>query len=291
VEEVLAIKLIQSVNGGQSWFGVTHNTNIYRGCHHGCIYCDSRSSCYQIDRFDTVRVKKEAASKIDQELKSKRIKGVLGFGGMNDPYNLYEKTEEITRQALQSVNKYGFGAHIITKSALVTRDIDLFQSIQSHSMMNIGITITTSNDRLQSRIERHVSSSTERFAAIKQLHDAGLFTGILMMPILPFINDTWENILGIIEQAHQAGANYIYPSFGVTLRDNQRQYFFKQIGPDLTKQYVDAFGEAYMCTSPQADVLRKQFEQKCEEYQILYKMKDIVEAAHRHVSTKQLQLF
>ena len=291
MEEVVAINLVHPVQSGQSWFGVTHNTNIYRGCNHGCIYCDSRSSCYGIDRFDTVRVKKDASIKIDHELSRKRKKGVLGFGGMNDPYNGFERTEMETRKSLESVNKYGFGAHIITKSDLVVRDIDLFQQIQTHSVMNIGITITTSDDRLQSRIERSVSSTSKRFEAIRTLIDAGLYAGVLMMPILPFINDTWENIKGIIEQAHKAGAKYIYPSFGVTLRDNQRQHFFQKIGPELTKQYVDTFGDSYMCVSPKVETLKQQFITLCEQYGILYKMKDIVEGAENHIKTTQLSLF
>ncbi|QMS84486.1 SPL family radical SAM protein [Candidatus Xianfuyuplasma coldseepsis] len=291
MEEVHAIHLIHPVQSGQSWFGVTHNTNIYRGCNHGCIYCDSRSSCYQIDNFDTIRVKKEASVKIDQELSTKRKKGVLGFGGMNDPYNSFEKSQEETRKALQSVNKYGFGAHIITKSDLVVRDIDIFQAIQCHSIMNIGITITTADDRLQKRIERSVSTTSDRFKAIKTLIDAGLYAGILMMPILPFINDNWDNIKGIIDQAKEAGAKYIYPSFGVTLRDNQRQYFFQKIGPDLTKQYVDTFKDQYMCISPNAEALKRKFKSYCDECGIIYSMKDIIKGAQNHITTTQLSLF
>jgi DNA repair photolyase len=291
MDTIIVKNLIHSVQSGQSWFGVTHNTNIYRGCHHDCIYCDSRSSCYQISNFDQVRVKKDACIKIDQELKSKRKKGVLGFGGMNDPYNTFESKMEYTRQALQAVNKYQFGAHIITKSTLVIRDIDLFQSIQEHSIMNVGITITTADDRLQSRIERNVSSTSKRFEALRILREHEIYAGILMMPILPFINDTIDNIERIVYQAKKADASYIYPSFGVTLRDNQRQYFLEQIGPDLAKQYIDAFGHQYMCVSPNEKQLRARFEELCEQYQIPYKMKDIVEGSRQHIKAQQQTLF
>jgi DNA repair photolyase len=288
---IQAKNLIHPVKGGQGWFGVTHNVNIYRGCDHGCIYCDSRSSCYQIANFDTIRAKENADIKIDHELSNKRKKGIVGLGGMNDPYNSNEKELEYTRKALESFNKYQFGVHVITKSDLVIRDIDLFQAINRHSPVNIGITITTGSDVLQKDIERNVSSSSKRFRALKRLSDNNLFCGVLMMPILPFINDTIDNIDSIVTKAYQAGAHYIYPSFGVTLRDNQRQYFFKQIGSELTKQYIDTFGESYMCISPNHKDLKKHFTQLCEKYGILYKMEDIVKGMHASVKSTQLSLF
>lgn len=288
---IVVQKMIHSVKNGQSWFGVTHNTNIYRGCHHLCIYCDSRSSCYQITDFDQVRVKQDAPIKIDQELKTKRVKGVLGFGGMNDPYNHFEQKLKYTREALHAVNKYQFGAHIITKSALVIRDIDIFHEIQKHSIMNVGITITTADNRLQSRIERNVSSTSERFEALKTLRQKGIYAGILMMPILPFINDTIDNIEALVKKAKEVDASYIYPSFGVTLRDNQRQYFLERIGPDLAKRYIDTFGNQYMCVSPNEPILRKRFEELCEVYQIPYKMSDIIAGSKENIKTQQQSLF
>ena len=284
-------RLIHPVKGGSGWFGVTHNTNIYRGCNHGCIYCDSRSNCYKISNFDQIKAKENADIMIENELKTKTKKGILGMGGMNDPYNDYEKTLEYTRHALKSIDKYGFGVVLITKNTLITRDIDLYQRINTHSPVIINFTITTSLDRLQSRIEQNVSSTSERFKAIKEMSDAGLFVGITMMPILPFINDTVENITGIIEQAREAGAKFIYPSFGVTLRENQRTHFFKKIGPALTKQYVDAFGDSYMCKSPNSDVLYKEFSALCKKYGILHKMDDIITHATKNVKTEQISLF
>jgi len=287
---IKAKNITQNVKSGQHWFNHSYNMNIYRGCNHGCIYCDSRSSCYKIADFDEVRVKEDADIIVDQELFSKRKTGIIGLGGMNDPYNPFEKELQYTRNALTSMNKHQFGVHVITKSALVLRDIDILTEINKHSVVNIGITITTADDRLQKRIERHVSSSSERFDALKKLSEAGLYTGILLMPILPFINDTVENIEQIVEKAHLAGVKYIYPAFGVTLRDNQRQYFFKQIGPELTKRYVETYGEAYMCTSLNAPTLKKKFETMCTKYDIVYKMKDIILRAEEYVKTTQMTL-
>lgn len=288
---IRAQKLVQTSKSGHMWFGTTYNVNIYRGCNQGCIYCDSRSSCYQINNFDEIQVKQDADIMIDQELSIKQKKGIVGLGGMNDPYNEYEKLLKYTQSALKSMSKYQFGVNIISKSTLVLRDIELLKDINIHSAVCIGITITTANDRLQSRIERNVPSSTERFKVIKELTDNGLYAGVLMMPILPFINDTVENIEQIVLKAHQSGAKFIFPTFGVTLRDNQRQYFFKKIGPELTKKYVDTYGDSYVCSSLNEQELKNIFETLCRKYGIVYMMKDIIIGIFDSVKTEQVSLF
>ncbi|MDC0558965.1 radical SAM protein [Candidatus Izimaplasma bacterium] len=291
MEFIRAKKIVQSVTGGQSWFGVNYNMNIYKGCNQGCIYCDSRSNCYQIPNFDKVRAKENADIMVDHELSSKRKIGIIGLGGMSDPYNNHEIKLEYTRNSLKSMAKYGFGTVIITKNTNILRDIDVLKEINKKNVVNVGITITTADDKLRSRIETNSPSSSARFKAIKTLSDEGIYCGILMMPILPFINDTEENIKGIIEQAAKSGAKYISPSFGVTLRDNQRQYYFEKIGPKLTKRYVDKYQEAYSCASPNHKQLRKYFETLCKKYGILYKMSNIVEESLNYVKHEQLTLF
>lgn len=288
MEYINAIKIIQSIKEG--WFGTNHNMNIYKGCNQGCIYCDSRSNCYQIKEFDKVKVKKNAPQKVEQELSHKRKTGIVSMGGMSDPYNNLEENLLYTRQSLESIAKYKFGVHCITKNIRILRDIDLFKKINLNNVSSIGITITTFDDRLQSRIERNVSSTSERFDAIKKLADAGLFVGVMLMPILPFINDTIENIESIVKKSHEVGAKYIYPSFGVTLRENQRQHFFGKIGEKLTKQYIDEFGESYVCVSPNNKELKKHFTKLCDEYGILYNMSDIISASKKYIKTEQITL-
>lgn len=288
---IRAKKLIHSMKGGQSWFSSTHNCNIYRGCNQNCIYCDSRSSCYQISDFDQVRAKEEADILIDHELSKIRQKGVLSLGGMGDPYNYLEKELHYTRNALKSLDKYGFGVSIITKSTLVTRDIDILKNICTHSPVSVSFTITTADDRLQARIERNVPSSSDRFRALKLLSDSGIYTGITLMPLLPFINDTAENIESIVQKAHESGAKYIFASFGVTLRDNQRQHFFQKIGPELTKKYIDTYGDSYMCSSLNEKALRIKFETLCRKYGIVYKMKDIIKGMSDNIKSEQMTLF
>jgi len=291
MEFVNASKLVHKSDSDYSWFDTSFNMNIYRGCNQGCIYCDSRSSCYKVLNFDTIKAKIDAPKKVEYELSTKRKKGVIGLGAMSDPYNQYEAELNYTRDSLKSMNKYRFGVFVITKSDLVLRDIDLFKKINTHSVCNIALTITTSDDILQNRIETNSSTTSERFKAIRKLSEEGLFTGILMMPLLPFINDTIENISGIVEQAHAANAKYIYPSFGVTLRENQRDYFFDKIGPDLKKKYIDTFKDSYMCVSPIHKELRKHFEELCNKYGILYEMNDIIKESRKHITTTQMSLF
>ena len=277
--QTVPAKTIIARNYASQWFGTDYNMNIYRGCSHGCIYCDSRSDCYQIEDFDTVRSKKDALVIIERELSKKRKKGVIATGAMSDPYNPYEKSYQITRGALKLIDRYGFGIAIDTKSDLVVRDIDILKKIQRHSPAIVKISITSSEDELSKKIEPHVAASSLRFSAIKKLSEAGIYCGILLMPVLPFIEDHEDNILSIISQAKKNGAKFIYPAFGVTLRQNQRLYFYRKLDeefPGMKETYINTFGNAYQCNAQNADALYEIFQKECEKAGILYKMHDIV---------------
>ncbi|MBU4439659.1 MAG: radical SAM protein [Acetobacterium sp.] len=261
------------------WFGTDYNMNIYRGCSHGCIYCDSRSECYGIEAFDQVRAKENALAILDDNLKRKTLKGVVGTGAMSDPYNPAEEKYQLTRQALERIKAHGFGVAIATKSPLVTRDKEILKTIQNRSPVIVKITITCADDALARIIEPRVAPSSERFAAIKELSETGIFAGVLLMPILPFINDTTDNISKIVELAAKSGARFIYPAFGVTLRDQQRLYFYDQLDthfPGIKKEYMNHFGNTYSCASPNAKNLWAIFSRECQRHGLLYKMPDIV---------------
>lgn len=290
MEYITASKIVHKSKDGQYWFGITHNMNIYRGCNQGCIYCDSRSDCYNVIDFDQVKPKKEAPIMIDHELNSKQKKGIIGMGAMSDPYNYLERKLQFTRLALTAMNKYHFGTFCITKNKLVTRDIDVYKLINNHSYVNIGITITTSDEKLQKQIEPGASTTSERFEAIKTLTNHGLYAGILMMPILPYINDTVENIESIVRKAHLAGAKYIYPAFGLTLRDGNREYFYSHIDPELRTRYIKEYKNKYNVASKQAQLLKLNFESLCKELGILYKMSEIIEEGYKYIKEKQLSL-
>lgn len=276
------------------WFGCNYNMNLYKGCCHGCIYCDSRSECYQVEHFDTVRAKEHAISILRRELKSKRKSGVIGTGSMSDPYNPFEKDLQLTRQSLELIAEYGFGVSIITKSALITRDIDVLQKIQRHAPVLCKMTVTTCDDTLCKKIEPHVSLSSQRFDAIRQLSEAGLYTGILLMPVLPYITDTEENIAGIVHTAKESGAKFIYAAFGMTLRSNQREYYYEkldQLFPGLKQQYKRQYFDTYSCGSPRAKRLEALFRQECKKAGLLYKMPDIIQGYKAGYESGQLSFF
>jgi DNA repair photolyase len=250
-----------------SWFGLKYNMNLYRGCQHGCIYCDSRSSCYGIEDFEEIQYKENALELLDKELKGKRVKGTIGTGSMHDPYMPIEKELQITRRAMEIIKRHQFPVHVLTKSTLVLRDIDLLKEI-SKIYAAISITITTADDKLASIIEPNAPKSSERFAAIKKLSDQGLYTGILLMPMLPFINDNEDNIREIVYKAKEAGARYIIPWMGVTLRDRQKAYFFKRLDkdfPGLRDIYIKNYGEAYFCPSSNQKKLYELLQKECDK--------------------------
>jgi DNA repair photolyase len=286
--------IISGYAENNSWFGNNYNMNIYKGCCHGCIYCDSRSECYHVENFDEVRAKEDALAIIERELRSKRKKGVIGTGAMSDPYNPFEKEYQLTRGALFLINKYSFGISIATKSDLVARDIDILREIREHSPVLVKITVTTCDDELCGKLEPNAPASSKRFAAIKQLADNGIPTGVLLMPVLPFIEDNEDNIKGIVRLAAENGASFIYPGFGVTLRQNQREWYYNKLDehfPGLKQKYIKQYGSAYSCNSPKAEQLWQVFRQECDNHGLLYKMEDIIKSYKEGYGVTQLSLF
>lgn len=294
MELISAKQILSTWANNSNWFGVNYNMNIYKGCCHGCIYCDSRSECYQIKDFDIVRAKANAIEILNSELKSKRKKGVVGTGAMSDPYNPLEAKYKLTRSALELISRYNFGISIATKSDLIIRDIDILDEIKSHSPVLIKITVTTADDNLCKKIESNVAVASTRFKVINKLSSHGIFTGVLLMPVLPFIEDSDENIIKIIRLAKENGAKFIYPAFGVTLRQNQREHFFKKLDEHfygITERYIKEYGFAYECRSKRAAKLWKLFKSECDKAKILYKMEDIIAGYKKNYEVKQISFF
>lgn len=293
LEEIPAKTIVNRTKDSQ-WFGTDYIMNIYRGCSHGCIYCDSRSDCYHIENFQKIRVKKDALRIIRDDLQRKVRMGVVATGSMSDPYNPFEKDLELTRHGLELLDVYGFGAAVATKSCLITRDIDILTEIKTHSPVLCQITVTTPKDTLSSQIEPYAPLSSQRFAAARALSKAGLFTGILLMPVLPFLEDDPESILSLVDQAADSGAKFIYASFGVTMRSGQREYFLSRLGnlfPELPKKYDQKYGSRYFCSVPKAKALWEQFSGRCREKGILYEMKDIISAYKMGYEETQLTFY
>ena len=277
-------KTIVSARMKSGWFGAAYNMNIYKGCCHGCIYCDSRSACYGVENFDTVRAKENALAVIESDLRRKRKgengRDMLIMGAMSDPYNPFEKECALTRGALALAERYGFGMAIDTKSPLVLRDLDLLTAVARHAPVSVSFTITTLDDTLCRKLETAVAPSSERFAALAQLAQAGIPCGVLLMPVLPFINDNAENILGIVRQAHKSGAKWVYCGydFGVTLRQNQREHFYQKLDtlfPGLKQRYIRTYGDTYSCPVPNHDALWRLFAAECRRLGLLTRMGDI----------------
>ncbi len=287
--------ILTKVKYGNDWYGVDYNMNLYRGCSHGCIYCDSRSNCYHIDNFDVPKGKENALVILENELSRKHDHGVVGIGSMSDTYNPLEKQYEQTRGALKLLSKYNFGVSIDTKSDLILRDLDLLKEINSKNSVIIKFTITTPDDELSKIIEPHVCVSSKRFKAIKELTDNGIFAGIMMNPVLPFITDNEDDIRKLVKLAHESGAKFIQTFMGMTLRENQRDYYYDQLDKHfkgLKDKYIKYYGNNYNCPVPDYKRLYKVLTDECDKYGILYNMKDIIKAYKKETKeNEQMSLF
>lgn len=295
METVKAKTILQKTRSAE-WFGTDYNMNLYRGCSHGCIYCDSRSECYQVHDFENIKYKENALQILRDELQRKIRSGVVGTGAMSDPYNPFEEKLLLTRHSLELIDAFEFGCMVLSKSSLIARDKDIYASIKEHSPVICAMTITACNDDLSLKTEPNVSPSSERANALAELSSAGIFTGIVMMPILPFIGDTMENIGGIVRMGAEAGVRFIYPSLGMTMRTGQREYFLKKTDElfpekDLRKKYISRYGHKYECTCPNANALWNYFTAECDKYGILYKMQDIISASRLGYKSSQLSFF
>lgn len=249
--------------------------NLYRGCSHGCIYCDSRSKCYHMEHaFEDIEVKENAIDLLEYALKHKRKKCMIGTGAMTDPYIPLELEIGNVRKALQLIYDYGFGVTVLTKSDRISRDLDLLQKINETTKCVVQMTLTTYDEALCRNIEPNVCTTQERFAILKQLQDLGIPTVVWMTPILPFINDTPENILGILELCREAKVyGVICYGIGLTLREGNREYFYRQLDrlfPKLKEKYIRLYGNRYEVESPDSQRLMELFHRTCREYGIVH---------------------
>jgi DNA repair photolyase len=268
IREIQARTLLATIKSPDPVFGMKYNMNLYRGCQHQCIYCDSRSECYQIEDFRDVLVKVNAIELLEQELSHKRIKGPIGTGSMSDPYLPAELHFNLTGRALQVIARHGFPVHMITKSDLVLKDLEILVEINRvHAA--ICFSITTADDNLGKKLEPGAPLVSARLVAMKILAGRGIPVGVTLMPVLPFIEDTPENITAIVEQAAQHGASFIIPWFGMSMRDRQRAYYYDQLDrlfPGLRLKYEQRFGDRYSCPARHANELGQLFKELCARY-------------------------
>ena len=270
------------LTGGKGHYGM----NIYRGCSHGCIYCDSRSTCYQFSHaFEDIEVKQNAPDLLEQALKSKRQKCMIGTGSMSDPYMHCEERLRLTRKCLEIICKYGFGAVVQTKSDRILRDIDLLEEINKKAKCVVQITLTTWDDQLCRIVEPNVCNTKRRVEVLDEMRKRGIPSVVWLTPILPFINDTAENITSILEACAQVKVKGIICfDMGLTLREGDREYYYAALDrhfPGLKERYIRTYGNAYEVPSPDRSCLMDLFRSFCHDRGILYKPEDCFEYMNR----------
>ncbi|TCT17186.1 DNA repair photolyase [Natranaerovirga pectinivora] len=268
--------------------------NIYRGCTHGCIYCDSRSTCYNMQHdFEDIEVKRNAPELLEVTLRKKRNKCMIGTGAMCDPYMHIEADINHTRKCLEIINKYGFGLSIQTKSNRILSDLDLLKSINEKSKCVVQMTLTTYDEHLCKIIEPAVSTTKERFEVLKIMRDNNIPTVVWLDPILPFINDTEDNLMGILDYCTKANV-YGIICFGMclTLRDGNREYFYSKLDdhfPGLKQKYQKKYGYSYELKSDNHEKLMNLFYSECKKHNILCDNKEIFRYLHRFEEKEQLE--
>lgn len=261
--------------------------NIYRGCLHGCIYCDSRSLCYQMNhKFEDIEVKANAVGLLENTLRRKRNKCMIGTGAMSDPYMPIEEKLGNMRKCLEVIERYGFGVTMITKSTKVLRDLDLLKKINEKSKCVVQMTLTTYDEDLCRIVEPNAETTYERFRALEILHDNGIPTVVWLCPILPFINDTEENIRGILDYCVRAKVKGIINfDMGVTLRDGNREYFYKKLDehfPGLKEKYIRMYGNSYQLSSPNSRQLNMIYKSECIKNGIMCDVNECFEYLNKY---------
>ncbi len=270
--------------------------NLYRGCSHGCIYCDSRSEIYRKTySFEDIEVKTNACTLLESELSKRRAKSMIVTGAMTDPYIPLEKDLQHTRKSLELILKYGFGAAILTKSDLVLRDIDILRELNRQTKVVVQMTLTTYDEKLCSKLEPNVCTTKRRFEVLKILADESIPTVVWLTPTLPYINDTTENLEGILNYCKEARVKGILTfGFGMTLRSGNREYFYKMLDthfPNLKKEYIRKFGSRYGLGSENSKTLSKIARKFCKDNGILYGEKAVFNYIYKFPKDEQISFF
>ena len=265
--------------------GTNNGMNIYRGCQHGCIYCDARSSCYQMNHvFEDIEVKENAIELLEATLRSRRKPCVIGTGAMTDPYMPLEGKLQMTRRSMEVIEKQGFGATVLTKSDLVLRDLDLFQRINAKAKAVVQISLTCMDEKLSKLIEPNVCPTSRRIEVLREFQKAEVPTVVWLCPILPFLTDTEENLRGILNACRETGVKgIIWFGPGVTLREGDREYVYANLDrkfPGLKEEYIRRYGNAYEVNSPNGAYLNRLFHDACERYGIMHNNDEIFTYLH-----------
>ena len=281
----------------KSILSTRNGMNLYRGCTHGCIYCDSRSACYQMDHaFEDVAVKVNAPELLDEALRRKRRRCMIGTGAMSDPYLPLEEKLGLTRKCLEIIHKHGFGLSILTKSDRILRDLDLLKAINERAKCVVQMTLTTFDEDLCRALEPNVCTTRRRFQVLEIMREAGIPTVVWLSPVLPFLNDTRENLLGILDYCFRAQVKGVVCfGMGTTIRDGDREYFYAALDrhfPGMKERYIRSFGNRYECLSPHHRELMDLFSRECESHGVLHQVPAVFDFLNQFPEPyEQLELF
>ena len=290
IKEIHAKSIISRSKQPSHWFGVQYGMNIYRGCQHHCIYCDSRSACYHVENFDgEIIVKVNADQLLDERLRRMRKRYTIGTGAMSDPYMPIEKKYELTRKCLTIIDKYGMRAHLATKSNLILRDVDVLGEIAKR-YVSIAMTVTTMDEALAKIIEPNAPTPKERMEAVGILNSLGIKTGILLMPQLPYLMENREHLDPIIKACKDSDVQFIYPAFGMTLRDQQREYYYEKLAEydqSLVPKYRKKYGDYYSAHCINGKKMYQYFKTRCKEEGLFVDMP----LYEREVTNAQMSIF
>lgn len=270
--------------------------NVYRGCSHGCIYCDARSDCYQMKHeFEDIEVKENAPELLDAALRSKRRRCMIGTGAMSDPYLHSERELLLTRRCLEIIHKHGFGATVLTKSDMILRDTDILASINESAKAVVQMTLTTADEELCRMVEPNVCTTARRAEVLCEMKKRGIPTVVWFTPLLPFINDTEENVRSIVRICAEAGVCGIVTfGMGMTLRSGDREYFYAKLDrhfPGLKQRYISTYGSAYELASPNEKLLWSLFDEECARYGIENDPRRVFKFLREFPEPEQLSLF
>lgn len=273
-----------------------NSMNVYRGCSHGCIYCDARSDCYNMEHdFEDIEVKENAPELLEAAIRTRRRRCVIGSGAMCDPYLSAEEELKITRRCLEIIERYRFGAALLTKSDLIMRDIELLDSINRAAGTYVQMTLTTADETLCRIVEPNVCTTARRFEVLCEMRERGIPTVIWFCPILPFINDTAENVSAIVDMAKRAGCiGIISFGIGMTLRSGDREYYYRALDrhfPGLKRRYIETYGSAYELSSPDGGRLWKLFVSECEKAGLEWRSDVLFHRMRQIKESEQLTLF
>ena len=290
-----AKRLLLRARPDEHFFHFTDTLNLYRGCNHGCVYCDSLSECYHIENFHQVRVKRDALGMLKRELSARRAPGVVMMGAASDPYNALEERLRVTRGALELLLQHGFGVGMSTKSALIARDRDVLARFRGVAPCWTAFSITTGEDALAGLLEPYAAPPSRRFEAMRALADAGVLTGTWLNPMLPFLTDGEENVLDVARRTRENGGRFVLCHFGMTLRAGSRESFYRALDSHprfagVKQRYAAAFGLDYLCPSPWAEERLGLLTAECERLGLRYTYEQVNRLA-REACPRQLRMW